>query len=145
MATKHAVHFSSDRIDWATPPEIFDPLHAEFGFTLDVCASKSNTKCKKYYDILDDALSKQWKGVCWMNPPYAKGVTGHWVRKAYVQAICNDATIVCLLPARTDQRWWHVYCMANNAEIRWIKGRVTFEGAESGAPFPSVIVIFRPL
>lgn len=31
-------------IEWATPWAIFDPLHAEFHFTVDVCANEHNAK-----------------------------------------------------------------------------------------------------
>ena len=50
--------------------------------------------------------------------------------------------VVCLLPARTDTRWWHDYC--TQGEITFLKGRLKFSNAESNAPFPNAIVVFRP-
>ena len=41
--------FSTGRQDWETPNELFDPLNAEFGFTLDVCATVENAKCPRFY------------------------------------------------------------------------------------------------
>lgn len=80
---KENVHFSSKTDDWATPPSFFEELNKEFQFDLDVCASKENAKCKKYYNKDEDGLRRNWnKGVWkWMNPPYGR-VIGEWVKKA---------------------------------------------------------------
>lgn len=76
-----------------------------------------------------------------MNPPYGRTI-GFWVRKAFRSAL-DGATVVCLLPSRTDTEWWHRY-VAKGAEIRFLRGRLKFGAATTGAPFPSAIVIFRP-
>jgi len=135
-----AVHFSSRNDRWETPPELFAKLNEEFGFTLDVCALPENAKCRRYFTPAIDGLKQKWQGVCWMNPPYGRHI-GKWVSRAYESAR-EGATVVCLLPARTDTSWWHCYCMM--AEIRLLRGRLKFVGAESSAPFPSAIVVFRP-
>jgi hypothetical protein len=75
-----------------------------------------------------------------MNPPYGRKI-GLWVQKAYEESR-GGSTIVCLLPARTDTRWWHDFCM--KGEIRFIKGRLKFNDGKNPAPFPSAVVIFRP-
>ena len=49
--------------------------------------------------------------------------------------------MVCLLPARTDTRWWHAFCM--EGQIRFIRGRLKFGGHKNSAPFPSAVVIFK--
>ncbi len=131
--------FSSIRQDWETPESIFEPLNEEFGFTLDVCATPNNAKCQKYFTIIDNGLLQQWSGVCWMNPPFGK--QGKWVAKAY-QSAQEGATVVCLLPSRTNTNWWHDCCM--KGEIRFIQGRPIFKGAKHGLPQPLSIVIFRP-
>lgn len=138
-----SVHFSSDRDDWETPPDLFARLHTEFGFTLDCCASPDNAKCERYFTPEDDGLEQPWTAsTVWMNPPYGR-VIGKWIARAWVAASQEGATVACLIPARTDTRWWHDYCMRAH-EIRFIRGRVRFVGAKAGAPFPSALVIFRP-
>jgi phage N-6-adenine-methyltransferase len=135
---------SSLRSDWETPPEIFEPLNDEFHFDLDVCATQETAKCSRFFSLDDDALRQQWTGHCWMNPPYGRQI-GKWVSKAYAESLLG-ATVVCLLPARTDTAWWHDYC--TKGEIRFIRGRIYFltNGAPSDrAPFPSAVVIFRAL
>jgi len=135
--------FSSASSEWETPPEVFDPLNKEFGFTLDVCASAENYKCGRYFDSTTDAFGEPWPhtDVCWMNPPYGREII-HWVNHAYCVGE-NGGKVVCLLPARTDTKWWHDYVM-KAAEVRFIKGRIKFVGAPASAPFPSAIVVFRP-
>ena len=132
--------FSSVRQDWETPKELFDPLMQEFGFTLDVCATAKNRKCDLYISEQEDALSKDWEsdGVCWMNPPFS-GLQ-KWVKKAYDESQ-KGRMVVCLLPCRTNTNWWHDYVM--KGEIRFIRGRPKFNGADHGLPQPLAIVIFQ--
>ncbi len=132
--------FSSECDTWATPPELFRRLDAEFRFTLDVCALPENTKCERFFTPNDDGLIQPWDGVCWMNPPYGSAIS-MWMKKAYTEFLERRLTIVCLIPARTDTKWWHDYAM--KGEIRFIRRRIRFVGGKSCAPFPSAIVIYR--
>ena len=135
--------FSSNDMTWETPQWLFDKLDKEFHFTLDVCASANNTKCNKYWNVEQDALKHNWaanKEVYWMNPPYGREV-GVWIEKAYNESL-KGATVVCLIPSRTDTKCWHDYCM-KASEIRFIKGRLKFGDSKNSAPFPSAIVIFN--
>lgn len=128
---------SSKSGDWSTPQDFFEKLDSEFHFTLDPCATKKNAKCSKYFSRRQNGLGQPWKGhTVFMNPPYGREIV-KWVRKAYE----SDATVVCLLPARTDTAWWHDYCM--KGEVRFIRGRIKFSGHKWNAPFPSAVVIFR--
>lgn len=133
------VLFSSKSVIWETPQDLFDKLNAEFHFDLDVCALPENAKCEKYYTPEDDGLLQPWNGVCWCNPPYGRTI-GKWIQKAY-ETFAGGGTVVMLLPARTDTKWFHEY-IYNKAEIRFIKGRLKFGDSKNAAPFPSMIVIF---
>lgn len=133
--------FSSKTDLWATPQDFFDKLNEEFHFTLDACALPSNAKCEKYYTPFDNGLSKDWDGVVWCNPPYGKEI-GNWVRKAYIENK-RGTEVVMLLPARTDTKWFHNY-IYGKTEIRFIQGRLKFGDSKNSAPFPSMIVIFKP-
>ena len=135
-----ATMFSSKRPDWETPKDFFEKFNNELHFTLDVCATQANTKCKNFFSPEDDGLSKTWNGICWMNPPYGKEIS-KWVKKAYEESL-SGTTIVGLLPARTDTKWFHDYIL-EKAEIRFIKGRIKFVGSKNAAPFPSMIVIWN--
>lgn len=138
---KMAVHFGSATDMWATPQHVFDEWDGKFGFETDVCAVPENAKCGIFYTPEMDGLKQDWRGVCWMNPPYGRKI-GLWVAKAHESSIKNGATVVCLLPARTDTRWWHDHCQ--HGEIFFLRGRLRFGEAKDNAPFPSAVVIFRP-
>lgn len=133
------VMFSSETDLWSTPQDFFDSVSKEFQFNLDVCASKENAKCDKYYTKEDDGLKQQWHGICWMNPPYGR-VIGKWVQKAY-ESSQKGTVVVGLLPARTDTKWFHEY-IYGKAQIRFIKGRLKFGNSINSAPFPSMLVIW---
>tara|TARA_S200002703_G_scaffold19602_1_gene15879 strand:+ start:69 stop:518 length:450 start_codon:yes stop_codon:yes gene_type:complete len=135
------VHYSSKTDNWSTPVDFFSVLNKEFDFSLDVCASAENAKCARYFTREDDGLSKAWApNRCWMNPPYGREI-GKWVEKAWKESQ-RGATVVCLLPSRTDTKWWHDYVM--RGEIRFVRGRLKFGGSKNSAPFPSAVVVFLP-
>ena len=133
--------FSSKTEMWATPQDFFDKLNRVFRFETDVCAVLENTKCEKFFTQKDDGLQRKWTGICWCNPPYGRGID-KWVKKAYQSAKQNGATIVCLVPARVDTKWWHNFCA--KGDVYFVKGRLKFGNAKNSAPFPSAVVVFRP-
>ena len=135
-----SVNFSSATDMWATPQEFFDKYNEIYSFETDVCASPENAKCDKYFTEEDNGLEQDWKGSCWMNPPYGKNVTIKWVQKAYESSL-DGATVVCLVPSRTDTVWWHEYAM--KGEITFVRGRLKFGGSKQPAPFPSAVVVFK--
>jgi len=136
--------FSSKSNEWATPQDFYNKLNAEFGFTLDPCATPSTAKCASYYTKDDDGLSKDWSGhTVFMNPPYGRKQKD-WIEKAFQEGEKSGTTVVALVPARTDTKAWHNYCM-KASEIRFVKGRLKFgQGASktNSAPFPSAVVVF---
>ena len=152
--TLSSVHFSSATDDWATPQETFDELDAEFGFVLDPCASSTNHKCNSWYGLdhpdpqRRNGLSADWAtearllgGPVFMNPPYGRKIA-NWVEKANLTASAGT-TVVCLVPSRTDTRWFHSHCIGN--ELRFLKGRLKFGNSVNSAPFPSLVVVMRGL
>lgn len=126
---------SSKTSEWETPQELFSKLDDEFKFDLDVCATHENAKCMNYFWKDVDGLKAQWSKRNWMNPPYGREI-GKWVKKA-----SENPLTVCLLPARTDTKWFHEY-IYGKAEIRFLKGRIKFSN-KGPAPFPSMLVIFE--
>ncbi len=134
--------------EWETPQSLFDTLRSEFHFTLDPCATPDNAKCPFYFTTDINGILQDWgRNKVFMNPPYGRTIS-QWVKKAY-NASLSGATVVCLLPARTDTGWWWDYCM--KGEIRFIRGRIKFRGRNTKgvlvnypATFSSAIVIFRP-
>jgi len=134
--------FSSNRMDWETPDELFESVNREFGFTLDAASSHENAKCRRHYTEKEDGLSQNWGGeTVWVNPPYGKELP-KWIQKCAQEGRKQNTTVVMLIPARTDTKAFHEH-IYGKAEIRFIKGRLKFKGAKTGAPFPSMLVVFR--
>ena len=163
-----AVMFSSSSGERETPQGLFDQLNREFHFNLDPCATAENAKCKKYFTIDDDGLNTRWGGrTAFVNPPYGREVA-KWVKKSIEDShgagattgattgasaaasggattSTGGATVVMLLAARTDTRWFHDLIAPHASEVRFIRGRLIFAGMKHRAPFPSMIVVFRPI
>lgn len=142
------VLFSSEKMDWETPVELFSTLDDVFHFSLDVAANERNKKCDMFYSINEDGLKKSWKqvgGAVWCNPPYGREI-GKWVEKAYKESLLHDTTIVLLIPARTDTAYFHEY-IYRKADIFFIRGRLKFldenKKEQNSAPFPSMIVVYN--
>lgn len=138
----HTSLFSSATDDWYTPIDLYESLNKEFDFTLDPCATRDNAKCTRYYTKQDDGLAQDWsQETVFCNPPYGRTI-GKWAEKAYKSSL-NGATVVFLVPARTDTKWFHDW-VYGKADIRFLRGRLKFGGAKANAPFPSLIAIYRP-
>lgn len=137
--------FKSKSEEYETPNEIFEPLQKEFNLELDVCATKENTKCKKFYTKEDDALIQDWNrfGNFWMNPPFGRGLK-KWVQKAYEESQ-KGVIGVSILPVRSNTLWWHRYIIDAKAEVRFLKGEIKFNDCKRGLWLPFAIVIWKPL
>lgn len=146
MNGKDTALFSSKSDEWTTPKWLFELLDKEFMFIVDAAAKDDNTLCDFWFK---DALTHDWYNYpfCegnvladhfFLNPPYSQ--IAAFMKKAYEESL-KGATIICLIPARTDTKYWHDYVM-KAAEIRFIKGRLKFGDQVNSAPFPSVVVIF---
>lgn len=141
--------WSTGNADWATPPDLFARLDAEFHFRLDVAAVRANATVRNWFgpDHSDpgrrDGLAVDWSewaddGAVWCNPPYGRGIA-EWMATADRSGL----VVVCLVPARVDTAWFHDHCLHH--EVRWLRGRLRFGGHAQFAPFPSCVVVMRPV
>lgn len=132
---------SSQTAEWATPADFFAELDREFRFELDPCATVDNAKCAQFYTKEQDGLAQDWGGRrVFCNPPYGREIA-RWVRKCYEESR-KGALVVMLIPARTDTAYFHDYIYHKAKEVRFIRGRLHFNGHRNAAPFPSMVVIF---
>ena len=141
--------FSSDKMDWRTPPKVFERFDKLFKFQLDAAASEANALCPKYYTKEDDALTKDWVKDAtriWVNPPYGRSI-GKWIKKCQEEAQ-KGCIVVALIFSRTDTKWWHDHIMGSASMVYLIKGRIKFLTPEGGkansAPAPSCVVVWIP-
>ena len=146
MVGDMAVHYSSATDEWATPRDFLARMASTFGpFDLDPCALPSSTAAPRYFTPTVDGLTQPWTGRVWMNPPYGRGI-GAWTLKADRETWSGRADIVVgLVPARTDTKWWHRDVIGAASAVYFVRGRLTFGDATACAPFPSAVVVWRPL
>ena len=132
------------RDNHGTPEKLFADLHHEFRFTVDLAAEDGNALLKRYYTKENDSLVKDWRGENgYCNPPYdTKSITA-FVKKAHETWSESPGVGVFLLPAKTDQKWWHDYVwQKERVEVRFLRGRLKFKGEKNGATFASCVVVF---
>lgn len=141
MKPRLAATVSSVKMDWRTPEWLLDiaRIASDDGqIALDPCTTADNpTNAKRFYTPAEDGLAQDWTtdGVLWCNPPYGRELK-HWAAK-WIDADADTKFFLC--PARVDQPWfWELY---DAAQIVFLRKRVKFVGAETGAPFPSVLAI----
>ena len=148
--------FTSGKDNWETPNDLFERYNSRYSFLLDAAADSTNRKVTSYFGpggLEEDALTADWgpwlqKGNIWLNPPYSRGLQKKFIEKAVNEKAKLDphhhglGHVVCLLPARTDTKLFHEIIKPYAADIEFLKGRIKFVGAEHGAPFPSMVVIF---
>lgn len=133
---------SSKRHDWTTPQDFFDELNKTYKFTLDPAASAENHKCDMYFTEQENGLLQDWGGQSvFCNPPYGRQI-GEWVKKAHVESQKWNTTVVMLIPARTDTKYFHEYIYGKH-EIKFLKGRLKFGDSKNAAPFPSMLVVMK--
>src|SRR6266487_926576 len=115
--------FSGKYIEYITPKKLFNGLNDEFHFVLDPCTTNDNPLNTPYFFTKEnDGLSQSWNydGAVYVNPPYGNEII-NWIKKSYEESR-KGCTVVMLLPARTDTKWFHEY-VYNKAEVRFLRGR----------------------
>lgn len=129
---------SSVKQDWCTPPLVLDRVRRVGPIALDPCTSAANP-CGAEASYSIHGLDLPWWGLAYVNPPYGRALQT-WADKVVKEA-ARGVEIVMLVPSRTDTRWWGQVFEAAQACAFW-KGRITFVGAPSAAPFPSCLFYF---
>lgn len=121
---------------WATPPEFFEGLHEEYGFTLDGAAESDNALLPRFMEIwLWDPSS--WKGErVFCNPPWSN-------IPPFVEIAAEADLAVLLVPARTNCRWFH-RALDLGASVRFFKPKLKFVGAKHVSPVDCVLLVFSP-
>mgnify|MGYP003114297494 CR=1 FL=1 len=126
---------------YSTPTDLYKRLDDEFNFDdFDPCPLNDKPTF--------DGLKIDWKPSTFVNPPYSRlqstkkyGIG--WVEKAHLECLKGNL-VVMLIPSRTDTKWFHEIIQRHSYEIRFLKGRLKFSNLKTAAPFPSMIVIFKP-
>ena len=143
MYSKYNAKMTSLSQEHGTPNEIFIPLHKEFDFKIDLCASDNNALLPKYYTKKDNVFTKELKETGYANIEFIRAKK--FGKYFYEQSIKHGITIVMLCTVKSNTNWWRDYVMKSK-EVRFINGKVYFKGEKNtqGLRFPCAIVIFAP-
>lgn len=155
---KMDVHYSSENMGWQTPDNVLALVRQVAPIALDPCTTEDNPTGAKVWAFLPEidglqlvngefgwwgSMARELNGLVYVNPPYGRAIEG-WMKRCQIEAE-KGAEIVALVPARTDTRWFHSSCALPRAQaICFWKGRLTFRGAPTCAPFPSALVYWGP-
>jgi site-specific DNA-methyltransferase (adenine-specific) len=129
--------------NWKTPKDFYNYLDKEFSFDFDPCPYSEK-------EPLFDGLNVDWGNVNFINPPYSRKLKESFVKKGICEAK-KGKTCVFLLPVSTSTKLFHDYILPEKPEIRFVKGRIAFEGYNTKGEFTSrnkgmhdsMVVIFR--
>lgn len=114
------------RIEWFSPPQLFEELNREFHFTLDPCSpvdEQYRLPVNNHFTVVDNGLILPWYGRVYVNPPWGWHLTSRWVEKAHLESRRDEVEVVVgFLPAQVDADWFHDHVLGRT-EIRFLRGR----------------------
>ncbi len=131
-----------------TSPEFIGAIVDSFGpIDFDPCWHQASAVAPKaWLDVRqgDNGLRDPWFGtLVFVNPPWS--AQDKWVRRAYHQwASGNAHTVLCLVPAKTDTRFFHS-TLVKQADLYFIEGRPRFskeDGTSEVTKVATMLVIF---
>ena len=117
---------------WGTPDDFYGLVDSEFHFSVDVCADENNAKHRHFISPKQDALAGDRNWLCaptytaWCNPPYSKPYLEEFLYRARVETRNGQGTVVVLVPAATQTRWWYDLVWRKVDEIRFLTKRIEF-------------------
>jgi len=123
--SKSDTHLTPDRV-WDLIRGLWDYSKWEF---FDPCPANSTF----------DGLKIQWQQLNFVNPPYT--LLKEFVFKAMSESVRGSTTIM-LLPAKTDQMWFHIL-IDKRYEINWIQKRLKFKNNKWSATQPHFLVLIK--
>ena len=127
------------KVEWLTPPELVKQLG---DFDLDPCSPIDAPfyHATNHYTIIDDGLSKEWKGRVYLNPPYGRGM------ELWLEKLKYHGNGIALIFARTETKCFFEHIWHDADAILFVKGRIKFyhvSGVQGGTPgAPSVFIAY---
>ena len=111
--------------NWATPKELYDQLNREFNFDFDPCPLNVGEVTPD-----KDGLLIEWGDRNFVNPPYSRALKEAFVKRG-VEMMQRGKLCVFLLPVSTSTVLFHDVIKPNATSIRFLRGRVKFEGVNT--------------
>lgn len=131
---------------WRTPRALVERIVAMLGvIELDPCADDTRSiPAVSHFTAADDCLTRDWVSpqTVYANPPYGKFLPRFVERFMDIYQDGGMGEGILLVPARPDTKWFQMLWCAH--ALCFVRGRLRFVGASSGAPFPSVLAYVGP-
>jgi phage N-6-adenine-methyltransferase len=130
------------RNEWYTPQDYVEAARLVLG-EIDLgpatCSlAQGWIKAKKFFTEEDDALTKEWHGKIWLNPPYSREKIKPFIDKMVAEIEAKRVTAaVVLTHSYTDPEWFHKIGPLTQA-MCFTKGRIAFT-APYGDPCKPVL------
>lgn len=111
--------------NWATPKDFYQKLNDEFNFDFDPCPLNAGAIAPK-----NDGLLIPWGERNYINPPYSRKLKEAFVKRAIDEARAGKLCVM-LLPVSTSTALFHDFIQPKATEIRFVRGRISFEGVNT--------------
>lgn len=111
--------------NWATPKDFYKQLDDEFHFDFDPCPLNDGKITPE-----NDGLLIEWGMRNYINPPYSRNLKEAFVKRAIEESKLGKVCVM-LLPVSTSTKLFHDYIQPNAKEIRFVRGRISFEGVNT--------------
>ena len=105
--------------DWRTPPEFYQSLHDKYDFDFDPCPFE--------HDMSWNGLHVEWGQRNFVNPPYSRPNLKLFIQKG-IEESRKGKFCLFLIPASTDTKLFHEIILPNADNIKFVKGRLKFQG-----------------
>lgn len=120
--------------NWRTPKSIYNPLFDEFWFDFDPCPFNPGEITPE-----NDGLLIEWGRSNFVNPPYSLRLKEGFILKA-IEESKKGKICVLLIPVSTSTKifhdhLWPAVCSSLSSEIRYIRGRVSYEKQDEYGKF----------
>jgi phage N-6-adenine-methyltransferase len=127
--------------EWRTPARLLEPVRHVLGaIDLDPASNdiaQRQVRARNYFTKEDDALTREWHGKIFLNPPYSFPAIERFIDKLLDELRAGRVTeAVVLTNDFSDTAWFHKAALSATA-ICFTKGRIVFESAEGSGAQPT--------
>lgn len=119
------------RDSWSTPPEFLETIVRPILEVIDLDAASNEAaqavvQATRWISAEEDALTQEWEGRVWLNPPYSHPLVERFAMKAIEEVKSGRVTqLLVLVNSSTSSAWWHALANAC-AVVAFPLGRISF-------------------